>query len=623
MNFNKIYFLKNFSTDEIESFAEDDERATPEYLKAKNENGFNIYISVNTFLWNKRKNDELAEIQACFIDLDFPEIKSFWYDEEWIKKRVSFLWEKYRNEIIPKLREIKEKYNITPSQVNVTYKGLHILFDYDNDCYFITPEIHQNINTILNEILGGDENARDLARVYKVVWFIDWKNWKKGKIKSLESSKIITNISKEVIENNFKLQFKQRDLKQIEKDKEKAKKNEINENKRQDRKKVNIDKINSIDSLEIINKLKVFFLKEDIKNNFSPEILEKIQNKLKYKQESSNRFKFYEEDGLILTSGLYLVKNKTHHEIEDYSKHSRQTNYNFIKNWILKDTNTDFKTFNSIIYFVAGITLNTKDEKKAIIDKKIYLDFIYSRLIFPNNTTRSKLQQEVKENNKKIYNLTDKINYKEWFSKIFLWFFHYLYTNLDNTFYYKEDNSYYFEVNEILKQSFQITSKSSLEHNKKIFFQIIDIISKIKLDINSKEVNIFSQIIKTKKSNKDILIIKPYSNNIKFKFSDILFFNKEILHFQKGFKNTKITDLLIYITWILETSSNNVTLSLEQVYEFLGYKTQNEKGKKQGLQKFLKEAKNLSIIKNFQIDKTNIIFSKYKEIKNNKLKKEY
>jgi hypothetical protein len=48
--YNKIYWLKNFSTNEIETFSQMQKDNLENYLIQKNKEGFNIYETVNTFI---------------------------------------------------------------------------------------------------------------------------------------------------------------------------------------------------------------------------------------------------------------------------------------------------------------------------------------------------------------------------------------------------------------------------------------------------------------------------------------------------------------------------------------------------------------------------------------------
>ena len=601
--YNKIYWIKNFSTNEIETFSENEKDEIQKYLKEKNENGFNIYLSVNTFFWNNRIIEDIAEIKACFIDLDFPEIKDFWYDEEWIKRRANFLKNTYYNLIQPKLNIVKEQYNIFPNKINVTYKWLHIFYYYDDDCWFINTEIHNAINDILNNIVWWDKSARDLARLCKLEWFIDWKNWRKWEIKTIYQNEK-NKISKEIITNKFNLTFKNRSLNEIKIKKEKALNKLISNIKKDDTKNSNIFKINKIDSLIFTKKLREYF--ENKKEKFSQNDLTKILNKLKYEQIQSIKwklaYKFYEEDWKTLTSGLFLVQNDIWYEIQDFSKRNRSNNYSFLQKWILENIKLDYKIFNEIIYFTTGLTLNTKDEKKSIIDKKVFLDFLNSRLILE---WQNYFHSESK--------IIDNFNYPEWFSKIFLGVFLFLYKHIefDNL---DENNPYYFYfVNDIFKEIFNITTKSWLEHNKKLFFEIIEIISEIKIDLNWKEVKVFEKIEKSKSSNKDVIKIFPNKNNLKFRFSnEITFFNIDILSFQKWFKKNKITEFLILVNWFTQVSKFDVNYKLKDVYNFLGYNG-NEKTNESLLLKHLKKAKKLWIINFFEVKNSNIYFSKFKK----------
>lgn len=605
---NKIYYFHNFKTNDKYHLSEFNQMVDVDYLRKQNALGYNIYITVNTFTGEKRIKQDLAEIKSCFIDIDFSEIVDFWDDEEWKKKRTHFLNQKYKDEILPNIKKIEKEYWITPSQVNVTYKGLHIFYEYEEDCYYIEEKIHQKINNLLINSLSWDTNAKDVARVHKVIWYEDWKWWRKWKIRSLkiysvEPEWVIKRISKENIKNNFNLKYEERD-------KTKIKSKVDKENLMQGRKIDNINKINELDSIEVIAKLVKYF---DTTTKFTPEELIKIKNKLKFKEDGTNkdytRFKFFEEDGINVTAGLFLMQYKNEiATIEDYSKKSRIGNYYYIENWLLKGLNKDYSVFNEVIYVASGMTLNSKDSTNSRIDRKIFLDFLNSRLFLP-------YQKE----NKKVLNIISDFDYPEGFSKVFLWFFHYFYENTKDKklLYDIEQKVFHIEVNQLLKETFNIHTKASLEHNKKTFFEIIEIIKDIEIELDEKlpnsKIKVFKDIKKIKISNKDFLFIQSNSNNIFCKFSKQppIFFNKSILSFQKGFKSSRITDLIIFIHWFLLTSKNILTYKIEDIYNFLGFQRLDEKSKKTSLQKYLKQAQKNGFIKDFKIDKTSIKFYKY------------
>ena len=73
--FNTIFFAKNPETEEHHSFSSGRSSFDPSILSDYNSKGFNVYQSVNTFIGHMRKKEYLAEIRACFIDIDYPELK--------------------------------------------------------------------------------------------------------------------------------------------------------------------------------------------------------------------------------------------------------------------------------------------------------------------------------------------------------------------------------------------------------------------------------------------------------------------------------------------------------------------------------------------------------------------
>lgn len=376
MNYNKIYFLKNFNSGETLSFPEND--ITQEQLKQYNESWWNIYESVNTFLWKDRKSENIAEIKSCFIDIDYPEIM-----EMSEKERASFLKDKY-NIIQNNFAKIFRIYQIKPSLINITYKGFHILFNYSTECFLLDTQTHLEINNILNNILDWDKNARDVSRVFKSVWFIDWKGWKKGIIKNLIiNEKQQHLITKDVLQNKFNLKFISRDLKIQEK------KIKTSEDKKENAFK-NIKLYNEQDVFTTIQNTLQFFeglksLKEYVENSKN---IENILNKLKYEKINDNLYKFFEPNWKDFTSWLVIEKQNWKYEINDYSKKTRRWNYNFLKNWILVEIKKESQAifFNMALknIFWFSIWKNNKDLLKG--DFKTITDVVKDKTRFDIDT---------------------------------------------------------------------------------------------------------------------------------------------------------------------------------------------------------------------------------------------
>ena len=614
-SFKKIYWIKNFETDENITFPED--KISLDKLKEYNDKGFNIYQSVNTFIWNRRLEKDLAEIKSCFIDIDFPDIISLNLDS---KQRAIYLKDKYEKDILPKLKEIKIKYNIEPNEINVTYKGFHILFHYDSSCFFINPEQHKEINNKLNEILGWDENARDVARVYKIPWFIDWKYWNQGKIKS-----IINNnthfITKDILENKFNIYFKETKQDKI------TTKSEI-KTKKQDLVKKNIEKINNINAFDFIEKLKNIFEKE--KNNLkfqnnkfkklTEEILDKILNKLKFIKKTEYIFSLLEEDGVSETSWLRIEKSSIWFEINDYSKKTRRGNYNFLKNWILDGIELPADNFIKLLYDSTWFTLSTSLEKRTEIDSKILWDRMNNNIFIDLNDlndfnkelfldySSKKIQQMDKKSKFILFSVlslirgekAEKIEKEnEIFYKIY-WedLFNFLEDSKDKSFRRKTKKEYLkillycsdisFPFNKVLENS--SWKKENIILYKKIF-------------------NVWNNNEKVHKGKKDFFIIEPLMNKDFIFSNSVWYYNKNIL--SSKLKDT-VKDFSLFIDWLFKNTDKTIAIfSFEDLFKRFELNS-SEQANLQICKKHLNNLNKLDFIKKFEIDSKTKLFKIYK-----------
>ena len=618
--FNKIYWLKNFETWKNLTFSENKISLDP--LKSYNENWYNIYETVNTFIWSKRQIKDLAEIKSCFIDIDYPEIidKNLSNTE-----RASFMKDKY-TKLCEKLGSLKKVYWITPSIFNATYKGFHILFHYSEDCYFINEDLHLKINDILNEYLWWDPNARDLARVYKTVWFIDWKEGRKRKIKSFagESSGFL-NITKTIIKERFWFEFKEREIDNVKKKQRSQEKKEIVKNS-------NIEKINNLDSWYFIWKIISYLnYNEDIfcpfdllwkdKNIEKNFYLLKIKNKLKYKEINENLYKFYEEDGETLTAGLTLEKDENWLlKINDYSQKNRRWNYNFLKNWILKDKEFDYTEFSKILFNTTSLVLTSNLDKKSQIDSKLLWDFHNKNIEI--NTIKT-----TQENKELIKSKIDEELSKPWFKKTFKGLFIYLNEKINNK--SIQINSYWsyaIEFNDFLEQAFNVKDETWKKRSRKILKNLLYDISWLRFPfIEKNEYNwkiidtiVFKSIIEfsikqgwSKRWDKDIFFIKPLlSLNLIFSNTPA-FSNKNILSYKTWFTDTAILDFFLEVDDILNNTNHNYSEKLEIIFKKIKYNWSFIKNK-QNLKHHLENWIKLWYFKDYKITEKNLIISKYK-----------
>jgi len=611
-NFNKIIFLKNFD-DSFKPlfFSEKDERNNPTFLSEMNWKWYNIYQSVNTFIWKDRKIKDIAEIKSCFIDIDYPEIL-----EMSEKERASFLNKNFKEIILPKLKFIKQTYNIFPNIINITLKGFHILFDYSEECYFIDINTHLEINNILNDILGGDSNARDIARVYKIVWYKDMKNWIHWKIKDFFSQIIKSStknnsaeiqktfITKDIINHKFWKTFIERDISSKIKEKESNSKKEQIKNK-------NIEKINNIDALIFLNKLKECFTVNTFLFSKDKDILKIIENKLKFKEEF-NCFKFFEADWKNLTSWLMIQNENTWWKINDYSKKTRIGNYNFLKNWILDWIEIDYSSFVKILHSSTGLTLNTTNEKKAQISSKLMWDDHYNR--FATLTT------EWKDAYQGYLSMKMK---NPWFKKLLRGLSTYLFENKDKIMNSENPKIFKFELNDFLRETFWYTTENQIKKHriyiKSLLLEMASILVPLEKEIlenwkKIKQVD-YEHFFKlsTQKgwwnSKKEKIILNLLIPEILL-FWNPWYINKNILTYQSWFKESKITDLLLEIDTILNNTNHNYTKNISEVYQMLDYKS-TEKINRNTLLKHMKLAKERWFFKSYKIENDTLIVSKF------------
>ena len=613
--YNKILWLCNFETDKhftfLSSFCSED------LLNSYNKNWYNIYQTVNTFIGKKRQIKDLAEIKSCFVDIDYAEIVSNSLSE---KERATYLKNKFVLEVKPTLEQIKTVYWLSPNQINVTYKWFHILFHYEKYCYFIDTDLHIKINDKLNNLLWGDPNARDLARVYKSVWYIDHKSNRSCKIIELKNTGWCVNkesvITKEIIEERFEEEYSERNIWKVENKKNSSEKREFVKNE-------NINKMNSIDALVFIENIKEFlkvykitFEKEKTKDELE-QIKSQILNKLKYEKISETTYKLFESDWLSLTSWLTIdLDSDWIWKINDYSQKNRRWNYNFLKNWIFKDIDFDYNLFSKLLYKTTKLTLNSNLDKNAIVDSKLFWDLIYKRIKFEDPSLKS-IEQRI---------LT-KIN-SPWYLKTFEGLLIYLYDNIKlHPWKIKLDdkNRYIIEYNDFL-EIFGITTKDGRKLAKNVLNDILYQISSTmfpfeeisKINWIEKTIITFKPIMELsiikwwqKKGDKDIFFIKPIQT-FNFIFSNkTTNLNKNILKFQAGFKDTYFTDFLIEADAFMRKSGHHYSEKLEIVFKKLNYKSSFIINRK-NLKKQIEHAISKNIFKSYSLSNDVIVISNEK-----------
>ena len=609
--FKKIYWLNNFNTWENLTIPSD--KIKEGDLDRYNKNEYNIYETVNTFIWNKRQIKDLAEIKSCFIDIDYHEIIAKDFSE---KERASYLKNKY-NALTNVFKEIKDKFGIVPNVINITNKGFHILFHYSPECYFIDEKLHLKINEILNDMLWWDENARDLARVYKVVWFIDCKSKNKGKIKTLFTNDT-SFITRNIIDLKFDFIYKERLKSKIEKS-QKSLEDKL------DKIKGNLEKINSMDANEFIDNLIIYykwFLKKNDFSYYSEQDVCKILNKLKYKILIENtKYKLLNES-LEETSWLFLEKNKDGiWKINDYSRKDRRGNYNFLKNWILKDKE-NFEETRKALYFVTNwIWLLSDPTKKVPMDMKLFWDKINNKVKLDIENLPIEYQDALREYTQDMLNSVN-VETNVIFFALFL-----IIKEQDPTF----DNKllqyiYKIEWNELISKIWK-SPKHQSEYKSNLIKQLtfcenfkIPFLVETDLWKAVEYKNIFKILypteLKTGRWNTQKFIIIPTQNS-NFSFSNkFAYFNWNIL--SSPIKPEAKTLLLKIDFCFMNPETNVFFLSFDSLFSLLNLKSTFQYINLKNAKLYIEKLKTEGFIKDFEFDKIKKTFKvfRYKSIKN-------
>lgn len=168
---SRLYLLIDHSVNGRKSVTISESEATPEFLAQMNSDGFNVYVTVNSFYGGRRREEDIAECKYVFIDVDLPK-------EDIPKEKSSYEIYKagHRASLFSKIEAIKGEYGIYPEEVNETYKGFHILYPVDKDLSGMSKDTYFKLSSVIATRLNGDMRCRDLARVYKVPGFFDRKD---------------------------------------------------------------------------------------------------------------------------------------------------------------------------------------------------------------------------------------------------------------------------------------------------------------------------------------------------------------------------------------------------------------------------------------------------------------
>lgn len=157
-------------------------------LKVLNKEWYNIYKTFNTFFDWKRQESNINQLKAIFVDIDYDSIEE---KEDFITIRK-------------KCKVLQDKYWIFPYEINETYKWYHILYAIDESLWYLENNIYLDVSEALIGYFNGDTKAKQITGLYKVVWFIDNKDWRNFKIinkySATETSKNKYSINKKTLE---------------------------------------------------------------------------------------------------------------------------------------------------------------------------------------------------------------------------------------------------------------------------------------------------------------------------------------------------------------------------------------------------------------------------------------
>ena len=130
-------------------------------------------------------------------------------------------------------------------------------------------------------------------------------------------------------------------------------------------------------------------------------------------------------------------------------------------------------------------------------------------------------------------------------------------------------------------------------------------------------IQLFKKLEKAKRGTKDVILFEPMNPKMSFSSSPA-FFNRDILSYQKGFKESKLTDFFLFINGFLNNSSGNINYEISDIFDFLGYQTENMKSKLKHLRDSLKDGQKNGFFKSFEIKINSVFFSKFEITKEKK-----
>lgn len=287
----------------------------------------NLYFLINFYLGISRKEEDLRIIYALWFDID----------NEKDKIPEDRMWESIKN--------IEIHYWLIPHIINKTMWGFHIFYLFEGTPYWNFNNEFERLYIFLRDKLEADKGFSRKAWILKVVWSYDFrkywtiiniKNENHNRYKLTDCRKILWD---EIFEKYNTVNFED----EFEKIEEENKIFIENEKIAERKKNFFIYKINNIDFLIILKKLKNFWYDFRLNND--------------------NKVEYYIDNTLIDTFQISYYEAQwraidwTRDKRKENWKKSRWANY-----WFL--------------YFVFGELENRVDEKKSIKDKETTKELI-------------------------------------------------------------------------------------------------------------------------------------------------------------------------------------------------------------------------------------------------------
>lgn len=520
-------------------------------LQKYNEQWFNIYKTFNTFFDWKRRSENINELRAILIDIDYKDTEK----EDFISIRK-------------KCKLLEQKYNIFPYEINDTYKWYHLLFSLDKSLYYIKNEIYLDIATALVWYFDADMNAKQITGLYKMVWFIDHKENRNFLIKNIYSA---TKVSKESLSINidtlkaFWSISETANIKEILKDKIYWVKTKWND-----------DWEIWFSKFEISNNEKSAKLYEVIeKKNIKYEIYNLIENidSMTFIDAINDYNKWSFKDVNVIvnnknidwTNWLYLYYKNDKWEIKDFAHKNRFSNRWFLINHVLKLNEEKSETIRKkkVLDYLNFLRdkfwiIFNKAKKTFYMNSKLLLDYLQNKIIINEMV----IEEIAKSYNSKYLDMTNKTKYIDAVIYTYMIIEYIKQTEFNNV------NNFSIPYKKILDF---VWIQTNNENKTKLKF-ILDLWSRLNIVYDFynekwKRINISKKLYNVKFSDRNFEYITTI-NNVSDKMNNsFVHFNEKIFN-SKWFFNKENFKIILYVTYSIK-KFKTVKISINQILNIL------------------------------------------------------